>query len=526
MTRIAALALAVLMGGLAPPLSGQASSSLRLEVTMTGPDGRPAPVARFALQITDNPASAPPRRTVTRADGTVDVRVAPGHYTVESVEPLVMGAARYQWAVSVEVAAGARVVVTMSEVNAERLDGDETSPGPDGRVARASVLARWQHSVVELWSPTAHGAGVVVGPGVVATDRTVVGSATRVEVQFDAARKVEGGVVAQDPSSGLALVRVNDDAMREAGRVAVPCEVAPSAPTVSDEIAALVPPIGAALRVTIGYVDDVAPEAVASDLDAQDDARGAPVFNAALQWIGVAVTTPPGGEARTDHLRVMPASRVCAALQAHAASVSAAVPSPVRLPVEPVATSRSDDSAAPPQTLSLAALPRMTSDDFDITFLVSSRVVIDRGRRGSDEPWQQLVTEFANWTEYVERRFPVVYVRVTPRLTEGFWGKVARGAALTQGVSLPPLKRMKPNFAHLRVTCGATEIVPIHPFVLEHDLSETDRLVEGFSVFDPSAWTGACSDVRLHLSSVAAPSRVDVVTVPPQVLAQLRKDLS
>ena len=86
---------------------------------------------------------------------------------------------------------------------------------------------------------------------------------------------------------------------------------------------------------------------------------------------------------------------------------------------------------------------------------------------------------FSNWSGYVADVPPVLLVRVTPRLAEGFWTKVARGAASTQGMSLPPIKRFKSGFSRLRAFCGDTEVSPIHPFRLEQRVSETDAIYEG-----------------------------------------------
>ena len=61
----------------------------------------------------------------------------------------------------------------------------------------------------------------------------------------------------------------------------------------------------------------------------------------------------------------------------------------------------------------------------------------------------------------------MLLVRVTPKLVEGFWTKVGRAAASTQGVSVPPIKRMTAGFARLRAFCGEAEVTPIHPFKLE-----------------------------------------------------------
>ena len=39
----------------------------------------------------------------------------------------------------------------------------------------------------------------------------------------------------------------------------------------------------------------------------------------------------------------------------------------------------------------------------------------------------------------------------------------------------------------MRAFCGDTEVTPIHPFVVEHCLSETEAIIEGLYVFDPAA---------------------------------------
>jgi hypothetical protein len=70
---------------------------------------------------------------------------------------------------------------------------------------------------------------------------------------------------------------------------------------------------------------------------------------------------------------------------------------------------------------------------------------------------------------------PVLTVRVTPRMVESLLGKVARGAASTQGMALPAMKRLKSGFERLRALCGSTEVRPIHPFKLELRVSEAGR---------------------------------------------------
>jgi hypothetical protein len=64
-----------------------------------------------------------------------------------------------------------------------------------------------------------------------------------------------------------------------------------------------------------------------------------------------------------------------------------------------------------------------------------------------ESPSASALTDFSNWSEYVAEFPPVLLVRLTPKLVEGFWTKVARGAAQTQGVAIPPIKRFTSGFS-------------------------------------------------------------------------------
>src|SRR5712671_1980374 len=86
--------LVVVFPGAAP---GQALSVLHINVTLTDAARGSIPVARHALLISDNPATSTPLRVVTKADGTADVSLRPGNYTVESDEPVTFNGTNYQW---------------------------------------------------------------------------------------------------------------------------------------------------------------------------------------------------------------------------------------------------------------------------------------------------------------------------------------------------------------------------------------------------------------------------------------------
>jgi hypothetical protein len=79
----------------------------------------------------------------------------------------------------------------------------------------------------------------------------------------------------------------------------------------------------------------------------------------------------------------------------------------------------------------------------------------DARSRDAAQERRRLLTDFGNWSEYVADVPPVLLVRVTPKQVEGFWASVARAAASTQGISVPPIKHFKPGLSRMRA-CGTS----------------------------------------------------------------------
>jgi hypothetical protein len=115
---------------------------------------------------------------------------------------------------------------------------------------------------------------------------------------------------------------------------------------------------------------------------------------------------------------------------------------------------------------------------------------------------------------------------VTPKLVEGFWTKVARGAAQTQGISLPPIKRFTSGFSRMRALCGDVEVPPIHPFKLEQRVSESEAIYEGLYVFAPDALGPQCGSVRLVLYSEKQSEEADTRVVDSKVVEQIWQDFA
>src|SRR5262249_52237373 len=135
-------------------------------------------------------------------------------------------------------------------------------------------------------------------------------------------------------------------------------------------------------------------------------------------------------------------------------------------------------------------------------------------------------TNFSNWSSYVADLPAVLLVRVSPKLVEGFLTGVARGAARTQGVSVPPLKRPRTSFLQMRADCGDPQIGSIHPFRLEQHISDTDIVYEGLYVYDPAALGPDCGTVKLMLSSEKEPTKTDTRIIDAAGLQRISRDFA
>src|SRR6202023_3161815 len=134
--------------------SGQVLSVLHVKVTLTDAAGASISIARHALLISDNPATSTPRRVVTAPDGTADVRLPPGNYTVESDEPVTFNGKGYQWTQTLEIAAGRDVVLELTADNAEVGAAPSSSSSPTPKENDPSLLLpQWKDSVVAVWTP-------------------------------------------------------------------------------------------------------------------------------------------------------------------------------------------------------------------------------------------------------------------------------------------------------------------------------------------------------------------------------------
>jgi S1-C subfamily serine protease len=515
-----ALALVILAAAAPVAMAGQTLAVLHIRAVLTDATGRATPVARHALLISDNPQTKETRRVLTGLDGSAVVRLSPGNYTVESDEPLVFEGKAYHWTQTLDIVVGRDSALDLTLANAV---ADPIPPGTTTADTPLSTdtslrLQPWLDSVVEVWTPTAHASGFLVDTtGLIATNQRVVGDATSVEVQLSRSIKVAGTVVAADRERDIAVVRINPTVMAAITPVPLGCRGSSTPVARGQEIFSLEAPLGQEKGWTPGIVSRVDADAIASDLSLGTGGTGGPVFTASGDLVGLSSLPDEPAEPRRRATRVVRIDGACELVAAAATKMKdAPAPGAMHLPVEP-------EEPAPVAAFTDAVKRRagslkpyqMAAADFDVAFITP---VLNFAAQS--QPNQT----FSNWSDYVADIPAVLFVRVTPKMAESFWAKIARGAAYTQGMALPALKRLKSGFHRMQAFCGRREVTPIHPFKLELRVSETDAVYEGLYVFDPAAFGPGCGAVTLMLYSEKESAKADTRVIDPKTLQQIWRD--
>jgi S1-C subfamily serine protease len=519
-----AVVLATLVLACQAALSSQTLVVLHIRAVVTDAAGRSTPLARHALLISDNPPTREPRRVVTTLDGSADVRLRPGNYTVESDEPVAFEGKAYRWLQTVDVAAGreSTLELTLANALAEAIEPGATAKGADAPPATDTslLLRQWLDSVVELWTPTAHASGFLIdASGLILTNQKVVGDAASVEVQLSRSVKVAGNVLEADKQHDVAVIRIDPTLMASIKPVPLGCpRSSPPAITRGQEIFTLAAPLRQEKGWTPGTASSANTRAIVADLHLATGGSGGPVFNEAVDIVGITTLPDEREEPRRGEARVVRIDQACETVAAATKKAAdAPAPAATQLPIEPT-------GAAPVAAFKEAVKRRagslspykMAAADFDVSFITP--ILNYAAQTQSNQ-------NFSNWSDYAADIRPLLFIRATPKRVENLLAKVARGAAYTQGMAVPAITHVGAGFLRMRALCGTTEVAPIHPFKLDLRVSQTQSIYEGFYVFDPAALGPACGTVTLVLYSEKEPEKADTHVVDPQTLQQIWKDL-
>jgi hypothetical protein len=440
---------------------------------------------------------------------------------VESDRPVAFEGKSYEWSQRVDIVAGrtATLELTADNASAGRTTGAATSVTPSD-TDLSFLASQWQQSVVALWTPTQHASAFVVDArGLMITNERAVGTATSAEAQFSADIKVKATVLAADPTRDVAILWVNPSVISSLRPLPLGCGQTRPSLANGQELYAIGAELTGHNGLTPGNVTGVGPRLLLSDLPLARASAGGPVFRAGgLIGFTTVDDRDPDDRSTTRVVRIDQACEVMASAEKKIAD--AMPPDATHLPLDPRPVAVSALGEAVKSRAGSLSPYAMSTTDFDVAFITPVHIY------GTKDQVLRPVMDFGNWSEYLADYPRALLVRVTPKMAEGLWAKVARGAAMTQGMSLPAIKRVKSGFLRMRAFCGDTEVAPIHPFVIEHRVSDTRVINEGLYVFDPAAFGTQCSAVKLTVYADDEPDKGDARVVDQKVLDQIRRDFA
>jgi hypothetical protein len=474
------------------------------------------------LLISDNPTTREPRSVRTGADGSVEIKLPPGNYTVESDVPVRLGGRNFAWIEMLDVPAGRQTTLALTTANAEVNVDTGASSDPESATPAdgATILNKWQHSVAEIWTPARHATGFVIDQrGLIATNDHAIGDATDVEVEFGNATervKVAGRVIASDSTQGVTLIWINPDVITSRQPITPVCGAAAPSPIAHDDkVVALISPVLESKAAIQGTA--MRPDAQSFRVDWRLDpgSAGGPVFAADGAAIGITVgEDQEETRSRRVDSYVIPLSNACPVIAIAGQKMSGSKP--------PAATALRTEAGLPrarvgrigdPQAARLQP-PVIRADDFDIALLTPAMITHDQST------WSTR-SYFGHWSAYVANAPQALFVRTTPQFEESFWKMLARGAASTQGVALPPMPSFSAGFLRMRAFCGSSEVAPIHGFRIETPLDTRGVLREGLYVFALTDFGPHCGSVRFELFSEKSPNKADSKTIDPAIFAKI-----
>ena len=147
---------------------------------------------------------------------------------------------------------------------------------------------RLKNSVVTVWSEFGHGTGFFVdSAGIILTNFHVVTDSEYVAAQFDVDRKVPAVLLASDPQSDIALLRVSLAAFPDA--VVAPIRRAESHAALAegDHVFTIGSPLDLQKVLTTGVVSKVDTHTIISDITVNPGNSGGPLFTADGEVVGI-----------------------------------------------------------------------------------------------------------------------------------------------------------------------------------------------------------------------------------------------
>ena len=463
----------------------------------------------------------------TRLDGTAEITLPAGAYSVTTAKPIDLDGKRYSWSVRLTLT-GEEKTIDLTNENAKAEDSATAVPPRSPGASSGELTEQFKklkNTVVTVISESGHGTGFFVdGKGLILTNQHVVAQSQYLAVQFDRERKIAARLIAADAQKDVALLWVNMSALPSA-RPAVLARPDDYAPVQEGQrVFTIGSPLSLDKIITTGIVSKVDTHTIMSDININPGNSGGPLFNNAGQVVGLTTfgTSAERGPGVSGVVRI---EEALALLDGNRSKATGTPPPATLLPVEPLTPYPVEGLKAALQAEKFDARPYyLNAGDFEVALstppfdyrekeeyrLRAERTQKKRNRRDTNSPdaaQQEDNREDSprDWESETGGHWAVLGIYVLPKVREGFGSALSR--SLRNGYGAANLK-FKTDFRSMKFFCGEKEVEPIHPgriplTVNLHSASVKleDSTYKGAYLYPPDAINPQCGTVKIAIYS-------------------------
>ena len=479
------------------------------------------PVPFFMVSLKHGAQSA---EVKTGLDGTAEINLAPGKYTVASLKPAELGGQQFSWKLTVTLGGGEQNVdLTNDNASIEETSAPAAKPAGDSSGGDLSrYFKRLKNTVVTVKSEAGHGTGFFVdSKGLVLTNQHVVANSEYLAVQFDREHKIAARLIAADPQRDVALLWVNMAALPNAAPAPLYRPGPGKAPAQEGErVFTIGSPLTLDKIITTGIISKVEAHTILSDININPGNSGGPLFNSDGQVIGLTTfgTQEGSGPGVSGIVRIEEALTL---LEQNRAKATGTPPPGSLLPVEPLIpypvtglteALKGDKFDSRPYYLEAGDFYiALSTPPFDYREAEERRLQAERAQRKRNKKSAQAETENSSeadvpkrWEEEAGAHPAVFGIYVIPKAKEGAGSAWSRSFSLSMTAKL----KFKTDFRSMKLFCGSTEIQPINPGRIPVTVSVRNRMVrmedstyKGIYLFAPDAVNPDCKEVKLTIYS-------------------------
>src|SRR5215472_1457551 len=460
----------------------------------------------------------------TGLDGTAEISLPPGKYTIATPKPAELGGQHFSWSVPVTLA-GAEQNVDLTNDNAkiEETSAPASKPAGDSSGGDLSrYFKRLKNTVVTVKSETGHGTGFFVdGKGLVLTNQHVVGNSGYLAVQFDREHKIAARLIAADAQRDVALLWVNMAALPNAAPAPLYHSAVGKPPVQEGErVFTIGSPLTLDKIITTGIVSKVEAHTILSDININPGNSGGPLFNGDGQVVGL-TTFGAQDESGPGVSGIVRIEEALTLLEQNRSKATGTAPPGTLLPVEPLIpypvaglseALKADKFDPRPYYLEAGDFYILLSTPpSDYREQEERRLQAERTHRKRNSKSEQADTENAGnadapkrWEEETGAHPAVFGIYVMPKAKEGIGSALGRSFNVASAAKL----KFKADFRSMKLFCGSTEVQPINPGRVPVTVSVRNRLIrmedstyKGIYLFSPDAVNPSCQEVKLAIYS-------------------------